>query len=53
MRRPPLGVTPRYLWDEQRRRDLGNAIRRVAEADVPIPQEWVDEYNELFRKEVE
>lgn len=48
--KPPLGVRPRYIHDEQRSRDLAEAIVRYLNEGLPIPSEWVCEYNELRAK---
>ena len=52
MKKPPLGVTPRYIHDERRRLGLMDAIVNYMDADEQVPLEWVEEYNELTaRKE--
>lgn len=48
--KPPIGVKPRYIHDEQRSRDLTEAIVRYLNEGLTIPSEWVDEYNELKHK---
>jgi len=45
-KKPPLGVMPRYIWDEKRRTDIGEAIVRHIEAGAQLPAEWVIEWNE-------
>ena len=49
-KKPPLGVKPRYIHDEIRRRELGEAIIRYIEESLPVYPEWVDEYNELLER---
>lgn len=44
---PPLGVMPRDMWDRKRQEDLAEAMYRYLEADMKIPKEWLDEYNEI------
>lgn len=51
MRTPPLGVMPKWRWDEIRATELAQAIDRFLEAKQPIKIEWVEEYNELITKE--
>lgn len=46
--KPPLGVTPRIIWDEQRIKDIKEAIERRTTALEKIPVEWINEYNELL-----
>ena len=44
---PPLGIKPRKLHDEARANALDEAIVRYLNEDLPVPVEWVAEYNEL------
>ena len=50
---PPLGLTPKYVWDEHRIWDIWNAIYRFIDAKEAIPLTWVEEYNMLVGKEKE
>lgn len=45
--KPPLGVTPRDMWDRKRQEELAAAMERYLEAGEKIPKEWLDEYNEI------
>lgn len=47
MDKPPLGVLPKFLWDEQRMVDLTEAINRFMDANEPVPSEWVQELAEI------
>lgn len=47
---PPLGVMPRFIFEVNRIRELQSAIMRFVEANRPIPQEIIDEYNERANK---
>lgn len=49
-KKPPLGITPRYIHDEARRQELGEAITRYIEAGLAISTDWVNEYNELIQR---
>ena len=49
-KKPPLGIMPRYLWERKRCREIAEAIDRYTYAEKPIPNEWVEEYNELVEK---
>jgi hypothetical protein len=51
MNKPPLGVKPRWIHEEQRLQELGRAIYDSLNEKYPIMQEWVEEYNELIKKE--
>ena len=48
--RPPLGLKPRWIVDEQRLREVADAINRSRKAGWKVPVEWLDEYDELVRK---
>lgn len=45
--KPPRGVKPRNIHDAERANALVKAIDRYLREDLPIPLEWVVEYNEL------
>ncbi|QIG62594.1 hypothetical protein [Sporosarcina phage Lietuvens] len=48
--RPPVGVVPERIWKAERRRDLSAAIMRYLHADYPIPDGWIEEYNDLVKE---
>jgi hypothetical protein len=41
--KPPIGLMPKKLWEDQRANDLCGAIQRYVDAGRTIPMEWVDE----------
>jgi len=45
--KPPLGLKPRYIQEEQRLAEIISAIERYCKAKVEIPLVWIDEYNDL------
>lgn len=47
MSAPPIGVRPRWSWDEARVQELSEAFVRYSEAKKDIPLEWIDELREL------
>lgn len=49
--KPPIGLTPRFIHDQHRTTEIGEAIIRYLQNDYPIPTEWVEEYNELLGKD--
>lgn len=49
-KKPPLGVKPRWLHDEERLKDLGGAIYRYLNEQYPITLDWIKEYNELISR---
>ena len=46
-KKPPLGLTPRWLLDEEREIEIYAAIDRYNEAGYPIPIEWIQELTEI------
>ena len=49
IKKPPIGITPKFINEGIRKREIIAAIMRYLEADYKIPLEWVAEYNELAR----
>lgn len=53
--KPPLGVMPRVLWefvcDNYRKDSLCKAMCRYALVGEPIPDEWVEEYKEIIKRQ--
>lgn len=49
-KQPPIGIKPRIVHDEERANNLAEAIVRYLNEGLPIPSEWVGEYNELRAK---
>ena len=39
----PLGVMPKWRWNEIRVENLIDAIQRYKDAGLPVNQEWADE----------
>lgn len=50
IRKPPIGLIPKYMWEEQRFNDVCQAILRYSKEGFHIPIEWIEEYNELVLK---
>lgn len=53
MNKPPLGIVPRQIWEEQRKEDIRLALLRTLEnsgSNWNIPIEWVEEYNSLAKE---
>ena len=48
MMRPPRGLKPKFIHDEHRLKEVSAAIARYTNARLPIPSEWIIEYNELI-----
>lgn len=43
VKKPPLGLVPRFIRDEQRAREIIEAILRYIDNGRPVPHEWIDE----------
>ncbi len=43
----PLGVMPKWLWDEIREGELLDAVNRYREAGKTPPKEWGEELTEI------
>lgn len=48
-RKPPRGLTPRFIWDGQRLKEINDAILRYKAAKKEVPPAWVTERNSLRR----
>ena len=44
---PPIGLIPKFIRQEERFLEVGEAIKRYVDVDKPVPAEWVEEFNEL------
>ena len=47
--KPPVGLRPKYISDAERREEVKAAIVRYFNAELEIPVEWVEEYNNLIK----
>ena len=50
--KPPLGLTPRYIWNTKRMADILDAMKRYSDAQKSIPACWVLELRELINQEM-
>ena len=46
-KKPPLGLMPRHVHDQNRAFNITAAIMRYGEARKHVPSEWFDELTEL------
>lgn len=46
----PVGLRPRWVWEELRYQEVAEAICRYASAGLPVPTEWVEELHELSNR---
>lgn len=50
LKKTPIGIEPRYIWEKKRIKELKSAIKRFIAAGKEIPIEWVNEYNDFCRR---
>lgn len=48
VKKPPIGIEPKYVHDKKRLMELCCAITRYLQAGFAVPLEWVEEYNQLL-----
>lgn len=51
LKKPPIGIEPRNIWEKKRIKELKAAIKRYVDADMEVPIEWVTELNEFCGRE--
>lgn len=45
--KPPLGLKPRHVHDMERFVEIADAIHRYLAAGKSIPDEWIEELNDI------
>jgi len=45
---PPIGLKPKFVNRLERLNEVRGAIVRYHDAELKIPVEWIEEYNELI-----
>jgi hypothetical protein len=50
MKKQPIGIMPKNIWESIRFNELKKAINRYIKADVVVPIEWINEYNEFVKR---
>ena len=48
MKKPPLGLKPKTIHDQQRAIEILEAMKRYVLADKAIPNEWIGELGNLY-----
>lgn len=51
-KKPPLGLSPRWVWIEHRIVEVCEAIRRYNEGGKAVPEEWIGELEWLYGEHV-
>lgn len=46
-KKPPVGLRPAFIVNQERIEEIKEAIIRYIDAKIPIPKEWIEEYNNL------
>lgn len=46
--KPPIGLMPMFIHNEQRLTEINDAISRYALSNLPIPKEWLNERETLI-----
>lgn len=46
-KKPPLGIMPRTIWEEKRKKDIVEAMNRYVNEGAHIPHDWIDELYDL------
>ncbi len=49
--KPPLGLKPKYIHDQERFHEVCGAISRMYQAGREIQIDWIEEYNEYVKKQ--
>lgn len=52
IKKPPIGLKPKYIWECERKLEIFEAMRRYSDAQMPIPIEWIEELKNLLGIEV-
>ncbi|MGF7535237.1 hypothetical protein AAGG74_16405 [Bacillus mexicanus] len=50
LRPPARGIMPRDIWESKRIKEIKTAMDRKLSAKEKIPQEWIEEYNDLINR---
>jgi hypothetical protein len=48
LKKPPIGLKPRWIHDSQRAKEILEAIERYTDSNMSIPKVWIDELKDLF-----
>lgn len=49
-KKPPLGIQPKEIWINERKKALEDAIMRYLNEGNAIPIKWIEELNEYNHK---
>jgi hypothetical protein len=46
--KPPIGLRPKWVSNRERLNEVRGAMVRYYDAELKMPIEWIEEYNELI-----
>jgi len=46
--KPPIGLRPKYIVDQLRKKEILQASKRYIDAGKDVPQEWIEEYLSFY-----
>lgn len=49
-RKPPIGLRPRFVVESERLQEISEAVNRYVKAGFDVPEEWLDEWEEIAKK---
>ena len=50
IKRPPIGIEPKNVWESIRFNNLKEAMSRYLDAGLDLPEKWTEEYNEFIKR---
>ena len=53
IKKPPLGLRPKFVVAAERLKEISEAVKRYVDAGVDVPDEWLEEWEELAERHPE
>ena len=50
IKKQPIGIEPKNIWESIRFKNLKAAMIRYLDAGLDLPDEWTEEYNEFIKR---
>ena len=47
IRKPPIGLSPAFIYIEDRMLEIQRAVNRYMAEGLNVPVSWIEEYNKL------
>lgn len=51
MDKPPVGIRPKWVYEQGRIKEILKAMKRYADATLPVPKAWVEELEERMESQ--